>query len=293
MTLFKRLGRAVTVSGAALAALGVYSLGVEPRWLRVTRMTLPIIDLPPAFDGMRIVHLSDIHLGIPSLDRRLPLIVAATNREMPDLIVITGDIATGHHAGLDAGMAVLKGLRARLGVWAVLGNHDYSVGDDHVAAVVESAGIRVLRNAHHVLICGADRLVLAGVDDAVRGIADLNGALDGTLPTDRIVLLAHEPDYARFVVADARVALQLSGHTHGGQIRFPLLPPLYLPHLGHLYPHGCYWIEDRLWLVVSAGIGTGQFVVRFNCRPELGVITLTRSRSDFRIQGPESARSDR
>lgn len=265
------------LAGAAgvLAALSLYAWRVETRWLRVTRLTLPVPDLPPAFDGYRIAHLSDLHLGVPVTQRFLPAVVARANREQADLIAITGDFGTGQRDGLAAGEPVLARLDAPDGVWAVLGNHDYYVGPDAVEALLGRAGIRLLRNAHGMIRRGGARLVIAGIDDAIYGFPDLGATLAGVPEGQPVILLAHEPDYARFAAADTRVVLQLSGHTHGGQIRLPGRGPLMLPQLGHMFPAGAFLVE-RLALYVTSGTGTGRFAMRFNCRPEIAVITLVR-----------------
>ncbi|MEW6580752.1 MAG: metallophosphoesterase [Chloroflexota bacterium] len=269
------LSRARTVSALAGLALAVggYAWQVETRWLRITRLTVRVPGLPPAFEGYRIAHLSDLHLGVRLNHARLPLIAAAVQRERPDLIALTGDFATGGRDGLAEGEALLGALRAPDGAWAVLGNHDHFVGPDRVAAMLHAAGIGLLHNASHTLRRGGDPLVLAGVDDAVQGAPDLRAALDGAPPNQPAILLAHAPDFAPRAAADPRLALQLSGHSHGGQVRLPGGRPLVLPCGGKAYPAGLYTIGD-LQLFVTTGTGTGWFVVRFNCRPEFAVITL-------------------
>jgi predicted MPP superfamily phosphohydrolase len=269
--------RTLGASALALAALGWFVGRIERRWLHITRLTLPIPNLPPAFEGYRLVHLADIHLGVGWLHRQLPAILDAVNREQPDLIALTGDIGTGGRDGLAAGQPELARLRATDGTWAVLGNHDFYVGVDRVAAVLAGAGITLLRNQHAVIQRGGDRLVIAGLDDALFGLPDLPAALDG-VPADAVaVLMAHEPDIASMIAADARVVLQLSGHTHGGQFRLPGFRPLVLPTLGHRYAAGVYWIDDMA-LYVTTGVGTGRIPLRINCHPEIAVITLIRSR---------------
>lgn len=292
MTLTKWLHTpAARAIGAALAAAGWYAWRVEPRWLQITRLTLPIADLPPAFEGYRIVQLSDLHLGVRLIQEYLPVVVQAANREQPDLLAITGDIATGRRRGLAEAQAVLAGLRARDGVWATLGNHDYSVGVDLVASALREAQIRLLCNAHCVIRRAADHLVIAGIDDVVQGIPDLPRTLHGVPEDSPVILLAHEPDFARIAAADRRIVLQLSGHTHGGQIRLPGLKPLVLPTFGHAYPDGPYWVQGMV-LYTSRGIGTGRMVMRFLCRPEMVVITLVRDQFPTPVNRPVPVRLD-
>jgi uncharacterized protein len=261
--------------GAGLAALGWYTWRVETRWLRIRRMTLPVPDLPPAFDGYRIGHISDLHLGVRLTQDYLPQVVQAANREQPDVLAITGDFATAQRDGFAAARPVLAGFHAPDGVWATLGNHDYYAGVARVTGLLDAAGINLLCNGHTTLRRDGSALVLAGVDDVIYGIPDLDAALGGAPADAPVILLAHEPDFARAAIAEPRVVLQLSGHTHGGQVRLPGVGPLLLPKLGHLYPAGAFRV-GRLALYVTTGTGTGRFVLRFNCRPEIALITLVR-----------------
>lgn len=261
--------------GAALAGVGWYAWRIEPRRLRITRPVVTLPDLPPAFEGYRIAHISDVHLGERMVRDHLPAVVERVNRERPDLIAITGDFATRHHNELNGGAPVLAGLEAPDGVWAVLGNHDYYVGVRAVSALLAQAGIGLLKNAHHVIMRGSDSIVLAGLDDVLHGAPDLDTALAGA-PDAPAILMVHEPDYARVAAADSRVWIQLSGHTHGGQVCLPGLGPPVLPRLGRIYPAGRYAVGERLTLFVSRGTGTAWLAIRLNCRPEITVITLRR-----------------
>lgn len=262
--------------GLGAAALVGYVWRVEPRWLRVRRLTLAVPDLPSAFEGYRMVHLSDVHLGVRQNERALPKVIHAVQREQADLIAITGDFATGRCGNWVDSRGLLAQFDAPDGVWAVLGNHDYYSGPRRVGEVLAEAGIGLLRNMHHVVARGNDRLVLAGVDNMICAIPDVDRALDGAPPEAPVVLLAHEPDFARIAARDERVTLQLSGHTHGGQVRVPGIRPLFLPKFGRLFPFGTFHVGS-LALYVTTGTGTGRFVIRFNCRPEIAVITLVRA----------------
>lgn len=266
--------RAVSALAGLALAVGGYAWQVETRWLRITRLTVHLPGLPAAFEGYRIAHLSDLHLGVRLNHARLPVIAAAVQREHPDLIALTGDFATGGRDGLAEGPALLGALRAPDGAWAVLGNHDYFAGPDRVMAMLDAAEIGLLHNASHTLRRGDDTLVLAGTDDAVQGAPDLRAALEGAPPDQPAILLAHAPDFAPRAAADPRIALQLSGHSHGGQICLPGGRPLILPRGGKAHPAGLYTIGG-LQLFVTVGTGTGWIVARLNCRPEFAVITLT------------------
>lgn len=264
-----------TFLGAAAAALGIYATRIEPRWLRVVRLRLAVPDLPSAFEGYRLLHVADLHLGLASNDARLPALVETIQAQRPDLIAVTGDFFAGHAVDPGTCCRPLDGLCAPDGVWACLGNHDYVLGPRFVRQAVERGQTRLLVNAHHVVRRGEQALVIAGVDDMLHGWPDLSAALAG-VPDAPVILLAHEPDYARVAAADPRVTLMLAGHTHGGQVRLPGIGALLLPRFGQLYPVGMFQI-GTLALYVTAGAGTGRFVIRFNCRPEIAVITLTRA----------------
>ncbi len=260
------------LTGLALALVG-YAWQVETRWLRITRLTVRIPGLPTEFAGYRIVHLSDLHLGVRMNEARLPWVIAAANRERPDLIVITGDFVTGGRDSLRTGSELLGGLCAPDGVWGVLGNHDYMVGAGRVAAMLDRAGIGLLVNAAHTLPRGSAALSLAGIDDMIHGAPSLQMALRDVPPGRATILLSHAPDFAPRAAADPRVVLQLSGHSHGGQVRLPGLRPPVLPRGGKAYPQGLYTIGG-LQLFVTVGTGTGWLALRFGCRPEIAVLTL-------------------
>lgn len=253
--------------------LGGYGVAVEPSDLEVSRVTLSLPGLPRAFDGLRVAHLTDLHVNRIVPQARARAAVAAAMAAAPDLIVLTGDYVTGVSDDETALVAdALASISAPLGVFAVLGNHDHSYGARRVTAALESAGVRVLANENVPLERHGERLYLAGVDDVRRSRPDLARALRDVPGDGRVLLLVHEPDYADTVARDGRVLLQLSGHSHGGQVVLPW-GALYLPPLGRKYPSGLYEVGG-LRLYTSRGIGTGQVPVRFNCRPELPIIEL-------------------
>jgi predicted MPP superfamily phosphohydrolase len=143
-----------------------------------------------------------------------------------------------------------------------------------VAEAIQSAGHMLLRNSHTPISFDEETLWLAGLDDIWEQQQDLDAALAGIPDSAPIVLLVHEPDYADTVAADGRVALQLSGHSHGGQVRLPALGSPVAPHLGNKYISGLYWVGNRMWVYTNRGLGTIPPTVRFNCRPEITLITL-------------------
>lgn len=279
MRLTRRLHSPTTYGMIGLFAAGWYATRIEPRWLRVQRLTLDLPLLPPAFEGYRIAHFSDPHIGVSWTDAALPRVVEAINRAAPDLIAMTGDLITwSRRRQVDPAVAApLAALHAPDGVWAVLGNHDYAA-PRLARTMLKAHGIALLCNNAHMLERGGDQIALVGLDDVAWGQPDLDAALASVPRTTPAILLVHEPDFAPVAAAHQNIMLQLSGHTHGGQV--VVLPglPLLLPKYGRRYFRGLATIR-HMQLYVTTGTGTGRFVVRWNCRPEIAVITLLRSRS--------------
>lgn len=204
----------------------------------------------------------------------------------PDLIALTGDFvsislfSTTDKEGAAAAepcAQLLRQLQAPHGVWAVMGNHDFFSDPDRVTSALRSQGIQVLANQSAPIERDGSRFWLSGVGDVLGGDANLDATLQSVPGDEATVLLAHEPDYADFV-ARRSVDLQLSGHSHGGQIRFPFLPPLYLPELAKKYISGLYKIGP-LTLYTNPGLGTVGVPVRLNCPPEITLLTLRRTAS--------------
>ncbi len=273
--------RAFLLAGAA--ALGLpsgwwYAERVEPYWLAVEAHTLTLPGLPAAFDGLTVVQLSDLHLGpVPTPEASDAMVAAAVRTAValrPDLIVITGDFV--RRWGWESRLTeALRPLTAPLGVLGVRGNHDWYRGAEAVAERVTAAGVHLLNNAHLRLTRGDEAVYVAGLDDQYDNRHDLNQALAGLPAGALVILLAHEPDFATTAAADGRVALQLSGHSHGGQVRLPFLRATWLPRLGRRFPHGWYQV-GAMQLYVNRGIGVVGVPVRFNCRPEVTHFTLRR-----------------
>ncbi len=267
----------------AAAGLGAYSSLIEPNELVVERVEVRVPGLPAAFDGFRIVQLSDLHYGPYTGEREIGAAVRQANALEPHLVALTGDFVTsplldrvtGSRSPLPNARLcarVLSDLRAPNGVAACLGNHDANLDADAVAAALVSVGIVVLRNSNVVIEHQGGRLWVAGIEDALYGVPDLPKATDGIAPGGPTILLAHEPDFAD-AAASWPIALQLSGHSHGGQIRVPLLGSPYLPPLAQKYPYGTYRVGN-LTLHTSRGIGTIMLPMRFDAPPEVTLITL-------------------
>ena len=235
-------------------------------------------------NGFTVALLSDIHYDPYFSAHPLHAAIPRVNSLHPDLIVLTGDFVTLPLVGDDRKAAfaaepcarLLRQLTAPYGLWAVLGNHDEGTDHKHVTHALQAENIQVLANQSQAIERDGARIWLAGVNDVLSRTADLPKTLRGVPSGESVILLAHEPDFAD-EVANFPVDLQLSGHSHGGQVRIPFLPPLYLPNLAKKYVWGTYRLGP-LTLYTTAGLGTIGVPVRLNCPPEITLLTLHSSR---------------
>ncbi|MEM7738991.1 MAG: metallophosphoesterase [Deinococcota bacterium] len=268
------------IAASSVAGLSgiTYSWQIEPRRLVVREHTLPIGRLPTAFDGFRIVQLSDLHIDPQYRYGFIAEAVATANGLNPDLVVLTGDYITQDASAMPKLASYLAELKATHGVYAIFGNHDVWGGKrGAVQTAFQQAGIPVLNNEHVVLEQASESLVLAGLDDGWGGRPDPTAALR-TAPDSPVVLLLHEPDLIERYAYDPRIVLQLSGHSHGGQVRLPNIGALYLPRYGQKYDYGLYKVGNK-WLNANAGLGMTSYglttpPVRFNCPPEISLLVL-------------------
>ncbi len=194
-------------------------------WLDVHAFQLYLYGLAPQFDGYRIVHFTDLHLdGVMMTRARLQELVARINEQQPDLIAFTGDFIT-HRVPFcpDDLIIPLRDLNARDAKLAVMGNHDHGARENVVEDVIRESGMINLNNAVYSIERDGEYLHVAGVDSLTRLHARLDLVLRDLPETGTAILLAHEPDFINVSAATRRFALQLSGHTHGGQIYIPRL----------------------------------------------------------------------
>ncbi len=263
-----------SVAGAALIATGgTYSALIEPHWLSIEKVAVPLRRLSPQFDGFTIAQISDIHRSAYIDNAAIQAAVEAVNHLTPDVVVLTGDYVTKDAALAQPCAQALGALQSRSGVYAILGNHDHWVDAGEVEHALQTESITVLRNAAVPIERTGSRLWIAGVDDVWEQRADLDRALR-LVPADQAtILLAHEPDYAD-LAAHYAIDLQLSGHSHGGQVQLPFFGSPILPYLGRKYPRGLYQL-DSLLLYTNRGLGVVAPPVRFNCQPEVTLFTLT------------------
>ncbi len=251
-----------------------YAYDVEPEWVHIEKVALTLPRLASSFHNYRIAQISDIHAGGWITRAHIQDVVARVNAMAADLVVITGDIfTTGPRRSGDDIATTFSYLSAKDGVLVVLGNHDHWQGADRVREVLAATPTIELRNAARTLERGSDLLTIAGVDDVWQQQDDLDQALAQTPNQGAAILIAHEPDFADQSATTGRFDLQLSGHSHGGQVAVPFYGPLRLPYLGVKYHSGLYQVGDMLQYT-NRGIGMVKPYVRFNCRPEITLLTL-------------------
>ena len=273
------------VAAAGVAAIAVDSTLIEPNRPRLIRKEIALQRWPSRLDGFTIALLSDFHYDPYFSVHPIRSAVEVVNGLQPDLIALTGDFVSMPLVGNSAKGAadaepcaqLLGKLRAPYGVWSVLGNHDVFSNAARVTDALHAVGIPMLSNKSVAIEKDGARFWLGGVEDVLAGRADVSRTLRGIPSEEAVVLMAHEPDYADYV-AGYPVDLQLSGHTHGGQVRFPFMRPLYLPPLAKKYVWGLFKIRD-LTLYTNAGIGTVELPVRWNCPPEITFITVRKSQN--------------
>ena len=280
------LTAAAGLAGLAASTTAVYAGAIEPQGLVVTRYA-PALPHWPAERKLTITVIADLHAGGP--DMLLPHVrevVDTANGLRSDLIVLLGDFTAWYRFPWTRvpdplWAAELKRLSAPLGVWAILGNHDWWHNLDGVRSALAGVNIPVMQNDAVLLGPPGQKFWLAGLGDQLAyplghgrfyGVDDLPLTMLKIRTDDPVLLLAHEPDI--FPRVPARVALTLAGHTHGGQIRLPLIWPLFVPSAyGARYAYG-HVVEEGRHLIVSGGLGTSIIPARLGVPPEILHITL-------------------
>ena len=271
-------------AAATAAGLALYSGEFARHEISIETRTIALGNLPDAFRDFRIAQISDIHFDEftePSFVRR---IVGHINSLAPDLVLLTGDfISFGPLPGRFAYEAIFRCADVLREVicplrFAVMGNHDAVLGVTAVRDALSTAGIPLLVNQYAPIERGGQRLWLAGVADPVNGQPNLHLAVPAR-PDGPVLLMCHAPDYADNVVAHPRgqlVDFMVSGHSHGGQVRFPIVGALHLPTWGKKYVEGLFRFGN-MQLYVNRGIGTVGVPFRLNCPPEITLFTLQRA----------------
>src|SRR5262245_8036254 len=276
---------ALAIAGVSVLGAAAYGSLIEPNWIETVRTIefLPMVR-PPAPD-LTLVQVSDIHIG--ALGRRERRAIEIINQARPDIIVVSGDLVHGGDRPREL-EAFLVSLRARYGKFLVWGNHDYGcrVPLTWGPAVVKRAGFTLLRNSSSAVTYPGGRIVIAGLDDAITGHDNLRLAMTRVSRKDACILVSHPPE----IVSDLGnwdIDLVLTGHTHGGQVRVPLLGALWVPLGTRDHLEGWFDVPPDVRLHVSRGLGWSWLPIRFFCRPAIDIITLRAGRKPGK-----SARSD-
>ena len=251
---------------------------IEPNRLIVRQETITIDNWPAELSGLRIALIGDVHTGAWFIDdRKLQRIVELTNQQQPDLVVLLGDYMVsnswhGHRVEPEVTAAALRNLKAPLGVYAVLGNHDWWYNGNRVIQAFQQDGIHVLEGEVAEVKWRDRSFFLVGIGDVWTRSQYFNQTLAKIPPTSNVIILTHNPDY--FPAIPQTVPLMLAAHTHGGQVNLPLIGrPIEPSDYGQRYAAGHVY-ENGHHLFVTTGIGTSILPVRFRVTPEIVVITV-------------------
>ncbi|WP_324611603.1 metallophosphoesterase [Bacillus massiliglaciei] len=263
---------AAAVTGAGVGGR-YYAKDIEPNWLEIQHLEIKNKLVPKGFHGMKMIQFSDTHLGFQFQLKDLQEVISKINTFEPEILFFTGDLmdAPDEYIHKEKIIPLLRQLKAPLGKFCVFGNHDHGGnGSDSYREIMEKSGFSLLQNTYKpVTLLSSEKIYIAGIDEPMLGTPDMEQAL-GTIPGNLYtVLLSHAPDLADHA-KDFKVQLQLSGHSHGGQIQIPFAGALVTPPYSEKYREGTY-IIDNLQLHVNRGLGTTRLPYRFLSRPEITV----------------------
>ncbi len=265
--------RFLLAAGAGALGLGAYGFGVEPRWPRLERPQFVLPNLPKAFDGFKLLHLSDLHRSNVVSQAYVVRHLKQGARLGADIAVLTGDYVTGKAGYIHSIAPAIQRLAQALPTYAVLGNHDHWTGAVTIESKLRECGVVVLDNTAVRIERGGEFFWLLGMDDLMVGADDLGAALRAADAPGVRVLITHNPDSIEEVAAMG-VDLMLCGHTHGGQVALPFIGPLIVPSdYGRRFAAGAFRV-GRTQLYVNRGLGLIPPPVRFGVPPEVALITL-------------------
>ncbi len=271
--------KAMALSTISTSSISVpvlaYAAKVAPEQITIEHVSLKMPRLDPAFHGYKLVQISNFHMDYTWMsENRLTMLMHLVNDQKPDAVAITGDFVTWQADPFeDSLVRAMQMLNPRDSTVAVLGNHDYWTNDEAVRRAIRRGGITDVNNKFHTIRRDTAMLHLCGVDDIVETRHRLNLVLEALPDAGAAILLAHEPDYADVSSRTKRFDVQLSGHSHGGQVKIPLIGHIFLPHMAQQYPEGLYTVNGMLqYTNRRLGLAYPQF--RINCPPEITVFTL-------------------
>jgi predicted MPP superfamily phosphohydrolase len=266
------LKKLILINAMLMIFFGAYSL-IEPYLIETKEITIESDQIPAEFDGKRIVFLTDIHYGSFFSENRLNNLVNQTNELKPDMILLGGDYVTNDPSSVEAVFSSLSNLNAPLGVYGVLGNND---PENNSIQAMQNAGITYIGNNAVWIGSNTSRIRVGGVGDMDTDVPNQLPTIDGVTPEDYVILVSHKPDYFE-KISRSKIDLQLSGHTHGGQITFfGLWAPFINSKYGQKYVTGLKKSNNNT-MIISNGIGMVWAPVRFFARPQIIVITLKRT----------------
>jgi predicted MPP superfamily phosphohydrolase len=263
----------ITVIISILALFYIYR--IEPEWIEVKQINITLPHLDSEFQDLKLVQISDIHISDWMTKKRFEKIINLVNKQKPDFILITGDFFTSNPKPFtELAIEKLSELKPKEKTLGVLGNHDHWGNAELIREIIKKSNIIELANSVYIVKKNGAKLYIAGVDDWWVKKARLDLVLEQLPTNETAILLVHEPDFADISARTNRFDLELSGHSHGGQVKIPFKRPPVLPPLGRKYPSGIYKIGQMLHYT-NRGVGVVKPYVRFNCRPEITVFNLS------------------
>jgi len=259
--------------GGTAALVGGYPVVVERNLVQVNHYRIPLADLPPAFNGFTIAHLTDLHLGFLVSEAFIESVVQKTNKLRTDIIVCTGDLVHSRNTirEIEKVWPILAKLEARDGVYSVLGNHDHWADTNRSQYWLERTGQNI-RHTCRPVYRGKERILVGGAGDYWEDELQIDKSFSGSDEKECRILLCHNPDSID-TEYKTPLSLVLSGHTHGGQVVIPFYGAPLLPVKNKKYSSGLI-ATPRTRLFISRGIGWSMCPVRFNCYPEIAVLEL-------------------
>lgn len=260
-----------------LARIGPY-VGplLVPETFDITNIKISYNCLPPNLEGIKILHLSDIHAGDFIRKEYLLKLVDKCNKLDPDLVIITGDFTETEFDDIHWSSEILATINNKLGIYGVYGNHDIWNGKEDIGNLLATKNIKILNNKNTMLNYNDENFYLGGIDDYKFGDPDINLALTGIPEGGFTILMSHNPDAVE-LLDNYKVDLMLCGHMHGGQWRFPIIGAPYVPSKFKTKHYLGLSKSNDTYIYTTCGIGSTSIPIRINCNPEISLITLTSS----------------
>ncbi len=266
----------LSICASAVTLIGSYPVLIERNIVTVNRYKIFLDDLPQSFNGITISHLTDLHLGTLVSESFIEGVVRKTNNLKSDIIVCTGDYVHEKNTinEIDKVWPILSKLKAKHGVYSVLGNHDHWADTNRSLYWLDQTGQNI-RHKSKAIYNGSERLLIGGAGDFWEDKLNIDSAFAEYEGDDCRLLLSHNPDSIDEEF-NTKISLALCGHTHGGQVRVPFYGPPILPVRNKEYSSGVFSTE-KTKLFISRGIGWAIYPIRFNCFPEIAVLELERT----------------